>query len=137
MIIQLERKNKAYHFTAVNEGGNTLNIDANPAIGGENKGFRPMETLLAGLGGCSGIDVVSILTKQKEPLEDVKMTITAKRIEGAIPSLFETIHVEYHFFGNLNKEKIERALALTYDKYCSVAQILNKTAKLEYSYKLN
>ena len=137
MIIHLERKNKAYHFDAVNEAGNVVNIDANPAIGGENKGFRPMETLLAGLGGCSGIDVVSILTKQKEPLEDVKMKITANRVEGEIPSLFENIHVEYHFFGNLNSEKIERALALTYEKYCSVAQILNKTATLTYSYKLN
>lgn len=137
MNIKLERKNNAYHFEAVNEQGNVLNIDANPSIGGENKGFRPMETLLAGLGGCSAIDVISILTKQKEPLKDLKINIDAKRIDGEIPSLFEVINVEYHFFGDLNTEKIERALALTYDKYCSVAQILGKTAKLNYSYKLN
>ncbi|AFD07328.1 OsmC family protein [Solitalea canadensis] len=137
MNIKLERKNNAYHFEAVNEQGNVVNIDANPSIGGENKGFRPMETLLAGLGGCSAIDVISILTKQKEPLKDLKISIDAKRVDGEIPSLFEVINVEYHFFGDLNTEKIERALALTYDKYCSVAQILGKTAKLSYTYKLN
>ncbi|POY36063.1 osmotically inducible protein OsmC [Solitalea longa] len=137
MNIKLERKNNAYHFEAVNEQGNVLAMDANPAIGGENKGFRPMETLLAGLGGCSAIDVISILTKQKEPIADLKISIDAKRIEGEVPSLFEIINVEYHFFGELNTDKIERALALTFDKYCSVAQILGKSAKLSYTYKLN
>ncbi|UKJ06404.1 OsmC family protein [Solitalea lacus] len=137
MNIKLERRNNAYHFEAVNEQGNVLSMDANPAIGGENKGFRPMETLLAGLGGCSAIDVISILTKQKEPIQDLKISIDAKRIEGEVPSLFEVINVEYHFFGELSIEKIERALALTYDKYCSVAQILGKSAKLNYTYKLN
>ncbi|MGI4729623.1 MAG: OsmC family protein [Janthinobacterium lividum] len=137
MQINLSRKNKAYHFEAVNEQGNTLNMDANPAIGGENQGFRPMETLLAGLGGCSAIDMISILKKQKEPIEDLKINIDAKRFEGQEPSLFEIINIEFHVFGAVNEAKIQRALQLTFDKYCSVAQILNKSAEIKFSYKLN
>ncbi|MEX8546819.1 MAG: OsmC family protein [Mucilaginibacter sp.] len=137
MQINLSRKNKAYHFEALNEQGNTLNMDSSPAIGGENQGFRPMETLLAGLGGCSAIDMISILKKQKEPLEDLQISINGKRFEGKEPSLFETIDIEFHVFGQVNEAKIQRALELTFDKYCSVAQILNKTAKINFSYKLN
>lgn len=137
MQINISRKNKAYHFEAVNEQGNTLQMDANPAIGGENQGFRPMQTLLAGLGGCSGIDMISILKKQKEPVEDLKISIDAQRFEGQEPALFETINIEFHVFGAVNEAKIQRALQLTFDKYCSVAQILNKTAQINFSYKLN
>jgi uncharacterized OsmC-like protein len=63
MNIELNLKNGKFHFEAQNEQGNILQLDASPAIGGENKGFRPMETLLAGLGGCSAIDILSILKK--------------------------------------------------------------------------
>jgi putative redox protein len=137
MQINLSRKNQAYHFEAVNAQGNTLNMDANPAIGGENQGFRPMETVLAALGGCSAIDMISILKKQKEPIEDLKISINGHRFEGKEPALFETIDIEFHVFGAVNEAKIQRALELTFEKYCSVAMILNKTAKINFSYKLN
>ncbi|RYE27895.1 MAG: OsmC family peroxiredoxin [Sphingobacteriaceae bacterium] len=137
MQINLSRKNNAYHFEAENEQGNTLAMDASPAIGGENKGFRPMETVLAGLGGCSAIDMISILKKQKEPIEDLKISINGHRFEGQEPALFETIDIEFHVFGQVNEAKIQRAMELTFTKYCSVAMILNKTAKINFSYKLN
>ncbi len=137
MQINLSRKNQAYHFEAVNAQGNTLNMDANPAIGGENMGFRPMETVLAALGGCSAIDMISILKKQKEPIEDLQISINGKRFEGREPSLFETIDIEFHVLGQVNEAKIQRALELTFEKYCSVALILSKTAKINFSYKLN
>lgn len=137
MQINLSRKNNAYHFEAENEQGNTLEMDANPTIGGENQGFRPMETVLAGLGGCSAIDMISILKKQKEPIEDLKISINGHRFQGQEPSLFETIDIEFHIFGQVNEAKIQRAMELTFTKYCSVAMILNKTAKINFSYKLN
>lgn len=137
MQINLSRKNKAYHFEAENEQGNTLDMDAKPEIGGENQGFRPMETVLAALGGCSAIDMISILKKQKEPLEDLKISINGHRFEGREPSLFENIDIEFHVFGAVNEAKIQRALELTFEKYCSVALILSKTAKINFSYKLN
>ena len=88
MEINLIRKSGKFNFEASNEGGFTVALDANPAIGGEGKGFRPMETLLIGLGGCSGIDMVNILTKQKEDLADIKININASRVNEE-PAIFE------------------------------------------------
>jgi putative redox protein len=70
MKIKVDRKNKAYHFEGENEDGIKINMDANPEIGGDRKGVRPMEMLLYGLAGCSAIDLISILEKSKQELLD-------------------------------------------------------------------
>lgn len=126
MNIKLERKNTAYHFEATNETGQTVNMDANPAIGGENKGARPMELLIMGLGGCSVIDIISILKKQKIEPEAVNIEIEANREKDAVPSLFTDIHIKFTFKGNIDSGKVERAIQLSLDKYCSVAKTLEK-----------
>ncbi|RZK50261.1 MAG: OsmC family peroxiredoxin [Pedobacter sp.] len=136
MEINLTRKNNLFHFEAKNASGELLQMDANPVIGGEGKGFRPMETLLAGLGGCSGIDVVNILTKQKAALKDLQIQIKASRKETEIPAIFEEINVHYILIGDLEKSKVEKALQLTFDKYCSVAHILGATARLSYTFEI-
>ncbi|RYF22973.1 MAG: OsmC family peroxiredoxin [Flavobacteriales bacterium] len=136
MEINLIRKSGKFNFEASNEGGFTVEMDANPAIGGEGKGFRPMETLLIGLGGCSGIDMVNILTKQKEELNDIKISIKASRVNEE-PAIFEEINIHYELFGTLSQQKVERALALTFDKYCSVANILGRSAKINFTYTIN
>jgi putative redox protein len=134
MIIELIKKGN-FHFEAGNEGGQKVNIDASPAIGGENKGARPMELLIMGLGGCSGIDVINILKKQKIELEDFKIKIDAEREPDATPSLFRKIHIHFIFKGTIDKSKAERAVALSIDKYCSVAKTLEKTAEITYELK--
>lgn len=136
MEINLIRKSGKFNFEASNEGGFTVELDANPVIGGEGKGFRPMETLLIGLGGCSGIDMVNILTKQKEDLADIKININATRVNEE-PAIFEEINIQFNLTGNLNEQKVERALALTFDKYCSVANILGRSAKINFTYTIN
>jgi len=136
MKINLIRKSGKFNFEATNETGFTVELDANPAIGGEGKGFRPMETLLVGLGGCSGIDMVNILSKQKADLVDIQISIDAKR-RSEEPPIFEEINIQFNLTGNLNQQKVERALALTFDKYCSVANILGRSAKINFSYRLN
>lgn len=135
MEIKLKRKSGKFNFEATNEGGFTVELDANPAIGGEGKGFRPMEMMLIGLGGCSGIDVVNILTKQKEPLIDIQIDINATRIAEE-PSIFEVINVQFNLYGDLSQKKVERALALTLDKYCSVANILSRSATINFTYTI-
>lgn len=119
-----------YHFSALNESGKTVDIDGSPAIGGENKGARPMELLIMGLGGCSGIDIISILKKQKIEVQDFHISIKAEREKDAVPSLFTDIHVIYTFKGDIDQTKAERAVALSLEKYCSVAKTLEKTAKI-------
>jgi putative redox protein len=136
MEINLIRKSGKFNFEASNESGFTVELDANPAIGGEGKGFRPMETLLIGLGGCSGIDMVNILTKQKEELKDIQIQIKASRVSTE-PPIFEEINIEFNLTGNLNEQKVERALALTFDKYCSVANILGRSAQINFTYTIN
>jgi putative redox protein len=137
MEINLARKNKKFHFEAVNTEGQTVGIDANPSIGGEGKGFRPMEMLLVGLGGCSGIDMINVLTKQKEPLDDVKIKITATRRDDEVPAIFKVINIHFDLFGELSVGKVERALDLTFEKYCSVSNIIGRSAEIEFSYSIH
>ncbi|TKB99936.1 OsmC family protein [Pedobacter cryotolerans] len=136
MEINLIRKSGKFNFEAENETGFTVELDANPAIGGEGKGFRPMEMLLVGLGGCSGIDMVNILTKQKEDLADIKINIKASRVQ-AEPAIFEEINIQFNLTGNLSVAKVERALQMTFDKYCSVSNILGRSATINFSYSIN
>lgn len=136
MHIKLERQNQAFHFKATNEDNAEVHMDASPKIGGENQGFRPMEMLLAGLGGCSAIDVLEILKKQRQKVEDVEIEIRAKRRENQIPSIFEEIQVHFLIEGQVEPKKLEKALQLTKDKYCSVYHIMRETAKIEYTYEI-
>ena len=135
MFIELHRKNDAYHFEALNEQGASLQLDASPSIGGENKGFRPMETLLAGLGGCSAIDILSILKKQRQAVLDVKIQISATR-RAEQPTIFEQINVHFIIIGQVEEDKLKKAISLTKEKYCSVYHIMKETAEIEYSYDI-
>lgn len=137
MNINLIRKSGKFNFEAVNESGFTVELDAKAAIGGEGKGFRPMEMLLVGLGGCSGIDLVNVLTRQKEPLEDIKIAINATRKDEEMPPIFDEIEIHFDLSGDLNPAKVERALAMTFDKYCSVSNILGRSAKINFTYNIN
>lgn len=137
MEINLVRKNQKFNFEAVNPAGQMVEIDAKPEIGGEGKGFRPMEMLLVGLGGCSGIDMVNVLQKQKEPLADLKINIKASRRDEEMPPIFEEINIHFDLYGPLNQQKVERALALTFEKYCSVSNILGRSATLKYTYTIH
>ncbi|MES2418709.1 MAG: OsmC family protein [Bacteroidota bacterium] len=137
MEINLIRKSGKFNFEAENEAGFKVDLDAKPAIGGEGKGFRPMEMMLVGLGGCSGIDMVHVLTKQKEPLNDVKINIKATRKEEEMPPIFDVINIHFDLFGDLNTAKVERALQMTFDKYCSVANILSRSATINFTYTIS
>jgi putative redox protein len=131
MKISLKRINKAVHLEATNEDGNKVQIDGSPAIGGEDLGVRPMQLLLMGLGGCSSMDILNILAKQKVELEDFNIDVDAERDTENTPSLFTNIHVRFIFKGtDLSMKKIERAVNLSMDKYCSVTKILEKSAKI-------
>ncbi|MBB2145372.1 OsmC family peroxiredoxin [Pedobacter sp. LMG 31464] len=137
MEINLIRKSGKFNFEASNEAGFKVELDAKPAIGGEGKGFRPMETLLVGLGGCSGIDVVNVLTKQKEPLNDIKISIKATRRDEEMPPIFDVINIHFDLFGDLSTTKVERALQMTFEKYCSVSNILGRSATINFTYTIN
>ncbi len=133
MKVNLKRKNKAFHYEATNENKIVINIDGSPEIGGENKGARPMELLLMGLGGCASIDLGLILKKQKQELVDYKVEVSAVRTTD-VSKAFESIHLHFNLWGNLDAAKVERAIELTLTKYCSVALSLNKEIKITNTY---
>ena len=121
---------------AVNEQGNTLHMDASPDIGGTNSGMRPMQLLLAAFGGCSAIDLISILKKQRQDLKDLKIAVTGERETGVVPALYTEVHAHLKLYGELDPEKVEKAVSLSVEKYCSVAKTLEKTAKVTYSFEI-
>ena len=130
MRITLERQNKAVHFRAVNEEGASIDIDGASSIGGRNLGLRPMQLLLAGIGSCSSLDIISILKKQKQDLEDLRIEVNGERESGKIPSLFTNINVHFVLKGELEEAKVKRAIDLSMNKYCSVSKIIEKTADI-------
>jgi putative redox protein len=121
---------------ARNEQGNSVHIDASPDIGGTNQGMRPMQLLLAALGGCSSIDVINILKKQRQDLKDIKVTVTGEREKDAVPSLYTEAHAHFKLYGDLDKDKAGKAVSMAVEKYCSVAKTLEKTAKITYSFEI-
>lgn len=122
--ITLKRIDNDYQFETIDEAGQVMTMDIPEDQGGHGNGVRPMQALLSALGGCSGVDVVMILKKQKETLEHYEMVISGERAVGKEPSLWETIHIVFKLKGSMSKEKAEKACSLSIDKYCSVAATL-------------
>lgn len=123
-VIEIKRVDDAYAFEATDTNNHSLRMDAGEAIGGHNSGIRPMQTLLSALGGCSGVDIVSILKKQRQEIKDFTMVIEGEREADKEPSLWKYIHIKFKLTGNVDAEKAQKACALSLDKYCSVAATL-------------
>ncbi|MDX2247622.1 MAG: OsmC family protein [Bacteroidia bacterium] len=137
MKVNLVRKNEDFLMEATNNTGNVVFMDANPAIGGGNGGFRPMQIVLAGLAGCTSIDVLLILKKKKQIVTTYAVEIEGQRAEGVEPAVFTQIHIRFSLSGDLDSAKVEHAIKLSLEKYCSVAKMLEKTAEITYSYQIN
>ncbi|GAB2689391.1 OsmC family protein [Mucilaginibacter koreensis] len=125
--IELKRVSGLFGFEAHDENGHTVKMDSSPESGGENYGVRPMQMLLMGLGGCSAIDVIMILNKQKQQVQDYRMVISGDREPGKEPSLWKNVNIEFHLYGDINEDKAKKAVELSIDKYCSVAATLEKS----------
>src|SRR3954469_7518593 len=94
--IKLERVHGDFGFAASDENGHTVNMDSSPESGGENFGVRPMQMLLMGVAGCSAIDVITILKKQRQDVKDYKMVVNGDREAGKEPSLWKNVTIEFH-----------------------------------------
>ena len=127
MTIEINRVEGDFGFEAKDSNGHTIRLDTSLETGGTNFGARPMQSLLMGLGGCSGIDIVSILQKQRLTLDAFSIKIHGKREKDKIPSLWEAVHIIFELTGNFDQAKAERACALSINKYCSVAETLRRS----------
>lgn len=135
MKVEIERVNNKVHLEAKNEQGIVVHMDGSPEIGGEELGARPMQLVLMALGGCTSMDVLSMLAKMRENVMGYNVTINAERATEH-PMVFTKINIHYTLKGNLKKENVEKAINLSMDKYCSVTHILNKTATITHSYEI-
>ncbi len=133
MKVTVNRIDEGFGFEARNEEGISLPLDASSDLGGNEAGFRPMQLLLAGIGGCSGIDVVHMLRKQRDDIRAFGVQVEGERPEGEEPAPFTGIHLHFHYRGDLKREKVERAIRLSVEKYCSVARMLEDKAGITYS----
>lgn len=106
-------------FSARAGSGGELVLDGSPDLGGTGQGMRPMELLLAGLAGCAAIDVVHILSRQRQGLEDLKVSVRGTRPDTS-PAPFTAIHLVFEATGEVLPAKLERAVRLSVEKYCSV-----------------
>lgn len=124
--IQIDRVSGDFGFEAKDAFGHVVRMDSSPESGGEDFGVRPMQMLLMALGGCSGIDVISILKKQRQPVEGYKMAIEGHREHGKEPALWINVHVIFELTGQIDPDKAKKACELSMDKYCSVAATLRE-----------
>jgi len=123
-------------FDGLAESGGAMTMDARPEHGGQGAGPSPMETVLLALGGCTGMDVISILVKMRAPLAGLEIAIAADRADEH-PRVFTRIALEYVFVGDgLRPEQVSRAVELSQERYCSVSAMLRKAAPLTYSWRI-
>ena len=118
------------------DSGHAITMDGPAEIGGENLGVRPMEMLLLGMAGCTMIDVVSTLEKMRENLSDCQTKVSADR-GTEYPKVFTNIHVHFILKGEkLNPSKVEKAIKLSANKYCSASIMLGKTAHITHDFEI-
>jgi len=123
-------------FEAIADSGHKVMMDASPAVGGDNRGSRPMELLLMGLGGCSSIDVTMMLEKSRQDVSDCKAIIEAERAD-AIPAVFTSIHVHFIVTGKgLSEKHVARAVQLSAEKYCSASIMLAKAVEITHDFEI-
>lgn len=136
MKVHLKRANDAVHFEgSASSSPVKVHIDGSPDIGGQELGVRPMELVLMALGSCSVFDLVSILKKQRQEVQNVDVEISGNRRE-TIPNIFTDIHIKFTVEGTIDKEKAEKAAELAVKKYCSVHDML-AAGGIEISYEIN
>jgi len=138
MKVVLNRINDDYLFEVKNQDGRSVRLDNKSKTTGVVEGISPMELLLMGVAGCSSIDIVAILGKQKINPTGLKMEVHGLRKEGEVPALFHTIDITIHLEGEgITPEKANRAAKLSYEKYCSVSKMIDSVADIQFKIILN
>lgn len=123
-------------FVGEASSGHAIVMDGDPGVGGHNTGLRPMELLLVGLGGCSGMDIISILKKKKQDITGLEINVKGEKAEK-YPKKFTEIDLEFVVRGrNISEDAVKRAVDLSMNKYCSVKATLEGSAKINFFYKI-
>ena len=134
MKVELEHQN-GFHSEISNYRGHRISIDT--SFSEDPQGPSPMELLLMGVAGCSSIDIISILNKQKIKPDSLHVQVDGDRVKGQVPSLFTDIHAKVIATGDVPANRLYRAAQLSFEKYCSVSKTLEHTATITFSVAVN
>jgi putative redox protein len=134
MKVRLVRTEGA-QFRAENEAGRVTWIAGSDEIGSSTQGIRPMENVLASLAGCSAIDVIVILQRMRHTVTTLEVSLDGTRAD-AVPAVFTKIHVHFDVGGDFDEKKLERAVQLSMEKYCSVSKMLAPTVEITSSFAM-
>ena len=123
-------------FEGTPDSGHSVIMDSSPDFGGEDRGVRPMELMMLGMGGCTSIDVMNILEKSRQDVTACVAEISAQRAETE-PKVFVRMHVHFKVTGrNLDPQRVQRAVSLSAEKYCSASIMLGKTAEITHDFEI-
>ena len=138
IAVELERVDDSYHFVARNEAGFEVHIDdATAREDGIAQGAGPMELVLMGLAGCSGVDVASILRKSRSRIDSLGVKVTGLRERGVVPSPYLKFHMHFALSGDMDARRVDRAVRLSVEKYCSAAATLRFAGPVTASFSVN
>jgi putative redox protein len=127
---------KGITFVGKTDSNHWITMDGPEDFGGSDAGIRPKELILLGLGGCTGSDVISILTKKRVKLDDFEINIETE-VSEQHPQVFTKLHLEYVFYGkDIIAKDVERAIELSQTKYCGVTAMLEKAVEITHSYRI-
>ncbi len=135
MKINLKRVDDNFRLLATSDRGDTVYTDGSAKIGASEQGWRPMEMLLVSLAGCSAIDIISILKKQRQTIDDFQIEIDGDRKEGT-PAPYTAIRIHFIMSGKIKETKMDKAIELTISKYCSVYFSLHPDIDVKYTYEI-
>ncbi len=136
MNVIISRTDDAFQMKALNGAGKEVVMDASEQAGGQGSGVSPMEMVLMAIGGCSSIDIIDILKKQKVRVADLRVSVKGDRSE-TVPKVFKKVEVSFEIDGDVPPSKALRAADLSMEKYCSVSQMISKTADISYKVLVN
>lgn len=137
MKITLNRINEDYHFELQNERGHKVYLDSRAEYGGSDLAPSPMELLLMGVAGCSAIDIISILKKQRQNITGYSAEVIGERVQVEEAKPFKSITVTIYLEGTIDEDKAAKAAQLSFEKYCSVSKTIEPTATIYYQIKVN
>lgn len=123
-------------FLGTADSGHAVVMDAPSSVGGKNTGSRPSELLLMAFGGCSGMDVISVLRKKKQNVSKLEINVSGETAQKH-PRMYTAMHIEYVVTGkDISEDAVKRSIELSLETYCSVGATLGKAAHITHSYKI-
>lgn len=137
--VNVRQQDALYHFKGTNSEGHTVDMDDWGGYeSGNGSGATPMELVIMGLAGCTGIDIADILHKQKQQVDVFDMEVVGKKPAGVAPSIYRTVNLSCRFEGVIDEKKVRRAIELSLGKYCSISDMLKRSGtQVSYDFEIN